>query len=316
MSLTVPVEATKASRPRQGLLTAGVVAFAFLAIILWSYWPTLVAMAKKWWNDPQYSQGYLVPLFALLVLYLRRDKIKDAVPTVDFRGLILIIIGLALHVFSGYFNVDWVDGMSLLPVIAGLFWLLGGLPFIRWAWPAILFLVFMVPLPYSVETGLGYPLQRVATLGSVFMLQTAGFPAVAEGNVIFLTQSRIGVVEACSGLSMLLIFFALATAVVMLYQPPWLDRLVIILSAVPIAIVTNILRITATGIAQELFGEEAAEKIFHDWAGWLMMPVALGFLGLVMWLFRALVPLKEANPKTHVGSASIKEMKRRQMRMT
>ena len=242
-------------------MTVSSVALLLLACFLWGYWPTLASMAKKWWNDPQYSQGYLVPFFSVFVLYLRRNKISRMFfQSLTIEAYRLIVIGLATHIGCGYFNVDWIDGLSILLVIGGLFWVLGGLAYLRWAWPAILFLFFMIPLPYSVETGLAYPLQRVATVGSVYLLQTAGFPAVAEGNVIFLSQSRIGVVEACSGLSMLLIFFAISTAMVMIYQPPWLDRLVLILSSIPIAIVSNILRITATGLAQELFGEEAAGK--------------------------------------------------------
>lgn len=313
VSSTTAPEATSTGYARPNLLGMLAVAALFLAVSIWAYLPTILAMASKWWNDPQYSQGYLVPVFSLLVLYLRRNKVKDAQPVVDIRGLLLIIPGLAAHVVSGYFNMDWVDGMSILPVLAGLFWLLGGLPYLYWSWPAILFLVFMVPLPYSVETGLGYPLQRIATLGSVFLLQTSGFPAVAEGNIIYLSQSRIGVVEACSGLSMLLIFFALSTAMVILYQPPWLDRIVLIVSAIPIAILVNVVRITITGMAQEWFGEEIAQKIFHDWAGWLMMPAALGLLVLEMRLLRKLAPMKEVKPRSHVGSASIKEMHRRQL---
>lgn len=311
MSTTVPADSAMSGKNNKNLALFCTGATLLCGAAIWSYWTTLVAMAGKWWNDPQYSQGYLVPLFSLLVLYLRRNLIAGITPKTDFRGLILIAAGMAVHVLCGYFNADWIDGVSFLPVIAGVFWLLGGWGYFRWSWPAVMFLIFMIPLPYTVETGLAYPLQRIATIGSEYLLQTFGFSAVAEGNVIFLTQGRIGVMEACSGLSMLLIFFALATAMVILYQPPWLDRIALIVSAVPIAIVVNILRITATGIAQEVFGAEAAEKIFHDWAGWLMMPVALAFLGLEIWLLRKLFPLKEVKTKAHAGTASIREMKRR-----
>jgi len=282
-----------------------------IAAVIWSYWTTLVAMATKWWNDPQYSQGYLVPVFSAYILYQRRDALKGVPLQMDIRGLLLILAGLLIHIGCGYFNSDWIDGASLLVVISGLFWLMGGLPAFRWSLPAVLFLIFMVPLPYTVETSLAYPLQRIATLGSEFLLQTFGVAAVAEGNIIYLSQSRIGVVEACSGLSMLLIFFALATAVVIIYQPPWFERIVLILSAIPIAIVVNIIRITATGIAQETFGEEFAEKIFHDWAGWLMMPVALILLGLELWIMKKLMPLQPEKPahQHHMGAIGIKSIK-------
>jgi exosortase len=233
--------------------------------------------------------------------------LKGATPKPDFCGLLLIASAALLHVISGYLNLDWIDGLSLLPLVGGFFLLIGGWLLLYWAWPSVFFLIFMVPLPYSLETALAYPLQRTATLGSTFLLQTFGFPALAEGNVILLSQSRIGVVEACSGLSMLLIFFAIATAIVILYQPPWLDRIILLLSAIPIAVMVNILRITVTGMSQEWFGEEIAEKIFHDWAGWLMMPAAFGLLALEVWLLRALFPFidpfKEKKPLAIPGLA-------------
>ncbi len=262
-----------------------------LAAIFWSYWPALVAMQSKWQNDPQYSQGYLVPVFSMYILYLRKAMVQNVALQADTRGLLLIALGMGLHILCGYFNVDWIDGLSLLISIAGVFWLVGGLKALRWSWPAIAFLVFMLPLPHRVETGLGYPLQRIATIGSEFLLQTMGISAVAEGNVIFLSSSRIGVVEACSGLSMLLIFFALAVAIIILFQPAWPERIVLLLSAIPVAVGTNVLRITATGAVQEIFGEEIAEKVFHDWAGWLMMPVAFALLLLVLWLYQKVFPL-------------------------
>lgn len=285
-------------------------AIPLLVAIIWSYWPALVAMQSKWQNDPQYSQGYLVPLFSLYVLYLRKALIQNVAIAPDSRGLLLIALGLGLHIFCGYFNMDWIDGVSLLICIAGIFWVLGGLKALHWSWPAVAFLVFMLPLPYRVETGLGYPLQRIATIGSEFLLQTMGISAVAEGNVIFLSNSRIGVVEACSGLSMLLIFFALAVAIIIMFQPAWPERIVLLLSAIPVAVGTNVLRITATGAVQELFGEEIAEKIFHDWAGWLMMPVAFALLLLVLWLYQKVFPLVKDDTTTLGHNQVLKMIKR------
>jgi exosortase len=292
-------------KPVISLAFYGIAALFFCGCLVWAYWPTLTAMAYKWQNDPQYSQGYLVPVFSALLLYLRRDMVRKSVTGIDLRGLVLIIFGAGLHVLTAYFNLDWVDGASLIPVVGGFFLLLGGPTFLKWAWPGVFFLIFMVPLPYSVETALGYPLQRIATVGSTFLLQTAGISAISEGTVILLSQSKIGVVEACSGLSMLLIFFAIATAIVILYQPPWLDRICLLLSAIPIAVIVNILRITATGMSQEFFGVEFAEKIFHDWAGWLMMPVAFGLLALEIWVLKVLFPVQDLSRKKPLGIPSL-----------
>jgi exosortase len=302
---------TKPIPANEGTNNVGwMLAIPLLAAIIWSYWPALVAMQSKWQNDPQYSQGYLVPLFSLYILYLRKAMVQNVGLNVDTRGLLLIALGLGLHIFCGYFNVDWIDGVSLLISIAGVFWLLGGLKALNWSWPAVAFLVFMLPLPHRIETGLGYPLQRIATIGSEFLLQTMGISAVAEGNVIFLSNSRIGVVEACSGLSMLLIFFALAVAIIIMFQPAWPERIVLLLSAIPVAVGTNVLRITATGAVQEIFGEEIAEKVFHDWAGWLMMPVAFALLLLVLWLYQKVFPLVSQSSTAVEHSQVLKVIKR------
>ena len=103
-------------------------------------------------------------------------------------------------------------------------------------------------------------------------------PALAEGNVIRLNEHEIGVVEACSGLRMMVVFFALATAVVLVTQRHWIDKTLIIASAIPIALISNITRVTATGIMYEVGQAELAQHFFHDVAGWLMMPLALGML--------------------------------------
>ena len=264
--------------------------FALIVVALvavgWAYWTTLATMGAKWWTDPQYSQGFLIPLIAGLLLYLRREDLKAAMGPPDLRGFVPLVVGLGLHVLSGRLYIDFLDGLSLLPSLAGLVWLGGGWPLLRVAWPAIAFLAFMLPLPYTLETNVSLPLQPMATRGSTYLLQTVGIPAMAEGNIIVLSHSRIGVVEACSGLSMLLVVIALAVAFAIIVRPPWLDRIVLVASAIPLAVFVNILRITVTGIVQETWGTQGPEEIAHEWAGWLMMPAACGLFILEIWLLR------------------------------
>lgn len=198
--------------------------------------------------------------------------------TPSWWGLALLAGGLALRFAGTLTYFDWLSAAAIIPCLAGMVILAGGWTAFRWAWPALGFLVFMIPLPYRIEVALAQPLQRVATVTSTYALQTFGFPAFAEGNVIRMGDTRIGVVEACSGLSMLLIFFALATAVVLVVQRHWLDKIIILLSAVPVAIVANVIRITVTGMLYQVAGPRLAELVFHDLAGWLMMPLALALL--------------------------------------
>jgi exosortase len=276
---------------RPALLRVGILG----AALLWSYWPTLASMARTWTGDPQYSHGYLVPLFAVVLLWWRGREVDFAALRPSAWGYAVLAAGTLLRLGGAFFYYEWFDALSLLPVLAGLFLLLGGWRGLRWAWPAIGFLVFMIPLPHFAAFALAWPLQRTATAASTYALQTLGYAAMAEGNVIVLGELRLGVVEACSGLSMLMVFFALAFAMALVVSRPLWQRAVIVASAVPIALASNVLRITATGVLFMTAGRGAADLFYHDLAGWFMMPVALALLWLeLLYLARLVVPLPPA----------------------
>jgi exosortase len=265
-------------------------------VLLWVYAPTLTAVAQRWGQDPNYSHGYLVPLFAAFLLWSRRDLLAGAASRrPSWWGALLLAAGLALSATGTYLYLGWLKGLSLLPCLAGLAVLLGGGAALRWSWPAIAFLGFMIPLPYRLEVALTQPLQRLGTLASTYALQTLGFAAFSEGNVICLGRARIGVVEACSGLSMLVIFFALSAAVALLVRRPLWERLFLVASAVPIALLANVTRITVTGMLHEVAGPELADLVFHDLAGWLMMPLALGLLWVELRLLSWILPAPRAD---------------------
>lgn len=263
--------------------------------LAWSYYPTFGSLVQTWIRDPQASHGFVVPVVALLLLWVWRQSLPSPIGPVPaaeaWWGVAFLLAGAALRLVGAYYYLPACDGYSLLPSLAGICLLGGGWPTLRWAWVALVYLIFMLPLPFQVETALSGPLQRVATLTSTYALQTLGFPAVSEGNVIVMGDARIGVVEACNGLGMLMAFFATSSAMALVIQRPWLDRLVLFFSAIPIGIVVNVLRITATGVAHQTLSPELADKFFHDVAGWLMMPLALLALWLELLLLdRLLVP--------------------------
>ena len=248
--------------------------------LLWTTWPIWRAMSERWSTDPRYAHGYLVPAFAAVLLWLRRDRLNGLELGPSWWGVLLILSGLALQLSGSFFFYEWVEAASLIPLAAGSCVLLAGVGSLRWSWPAVGFLAFMIPLPYRLEGMMAHPLQRVGTKISTYALQTLGLPAIAEGNVIQIDDVQIGVVEACSGLGMIFTFVAMSAGVAILAQRPLLDRLAILASAVPISIAVNVLRITATGVAHRVSGSAAAGMIFHDLAGWLMMPAALALLWL------------------------------------
>jgi exosortase len=263
-----------------------------VAGLTWSHWNDLLEMAQHWAHDPQYSHGYLVPVFCLGLLWQRRALLRESSAAPAWLGVPVLVAGIGLHLGGAYFYYVWFDDLSLLPSLAGLVLVLGGwarLAAWRWAWPAIAFLVFMIPLPYRLEVSLAGPLQRIAVISSTYLLQTFGLPAVAEGNIILLSEARIGIVEACSGLRMLVVFFALSSAVALVIRRPFWEKALVVVSAVPIALVVNVIRITVTGFLHEQVSSAVANAVFHDFAGWLMMPAALGLLWLELIYLRHLL---------------------------
>jgi exosortase len=263
---------------------------------LWAYWPTLIGLSRRWSEDPQYSHGYIVPFIALILLWHRRERFPEWGGCIWWWGLIPLLGGAGLRLAAAWLHVDWIDAASLLVTLGGVCTLVGGPPLLRWAWPAGVILCFMLPLPYQAEVALAQPLQRIATVASTYALQTIGFPAVAEGNIIHIDDLRIGVLEACSGLGMLMTFFALSTAVALIVQRPLLERVILTVSAVPIGVCVNVARITATGILHKTVGSTVANAVFHDLAGWLMMPLALALLWLEMRYLYRLFPTPAPAP--------------------
>jgi exosortase len=283
---------TKASSLSLSLL---VPAAGLGALCLWVYGPTLGILAQRWASDPQYSHGYLVPLFAVAMLVMRREQRQAVVWNWSWLGVPLFLLALGLRLLADYLYFDWLDAASFLFCVAGVFALLGGLAALRWSWAAVAFLAFMIPLPFRVERALAYPLRTVATQASNYVLQTLGLPALAEGHTIVLNDVRLGVAEACSGLSMLVIFAALSTAVAITIRRPLLDRIIILCSAAPVAVLANVARITVTALMHQWVGREWADLVFHDLAGWLMMPFALLLLGAELWYLQRL--FVEAAPR-------------------
>ena len=235
------------NRPRT-LLAAGLIA---TAAVVWAYWSTLTDVAERWATDPQYSHGFLVPLFSGYLLWSRRRSLTAADVRPSWWGVGIVLVGIAARLAGHFFYQPWLDAGSLLIVLFGIAMAIGGRRALVWAAPAIVFLAFMLPLPYRCQLMLGGTLQRIATLASTYALQTLGVPAVSEGNVILLSETRLGVVEACSGLSMLMTFLALATAVAILARRSWPETILVVLSALPIAVLANVVRITVTGLLYE-----------------------------------------------------------------
>jgi exosortase len=254
--------------------------FVVLTSLLWAFWSTLGETAERWVHDPLYAHGFLVPVFALGLLWARWGEFKAQQVSPSWWGLPVLVGAAALRLLGAYFHFNWLDAISLLPCLAGLCLVIGGYQTLRWAWPAVLFLAFMIPLPFKVGEALADPLRALATPVCTFVLQTLGLPALAEGNRILMNDVDLDIVGQCSGLRMLVTSFALSTAVALMIRKPLWERLLIVASALPIALAANMARITATGILLETAGDRISHHAVHEGAGLAMMPLGLVLLGI------------------------------------
>jgi exosortase len=260
-----------------------------LLVFFWAYWGTLFSLVQAWMNEPDYSHGVLVLPIAIYFLYARRDRYPGISPGFGYLGMLLLLLSLGLRVAGGLYYIDSLDGWSIPLWIAGTVWVLGGWRLLAWCWPSVFFLYFMIPMPWKLENFFSQPLQAVATKVSTFMLQSLMQPALSQGNLIFLDEHRLEVAEACSGMRMFMGFFALCFAYLILIKRPAWQKVVLVISVVPIAILSNSLRVTITGLLYQAVGEEGAMQFSHDFAGYVMVILAAAFMGLVLWYMNKLV---------------------------
>jgi exosortase len=264
------------------LTAASVISLALMpAAIVWAYWPTIGYLVHEWEQKPDYSHGYLVLPIAAVFLWARRGAFPHSAARASLWGLAILLVAGLIRAAAGLFYLQPVDGWTLPISIAGAVLLVGGWQVLRWSLPSVVFLWFMVPIPYSAERWLSVPLQALATKLSTACLVCLGQPAIAEENVILLGDHRLFVEEACSGLRIFVGIFALAFAFVLFSRWSWWQKALVMAAVFPVAIVANVSRIVVTGLLQELASSEAAHKFSHDIAGFVMIP----FAAALFWLF-------------------------------
>jgi exosortase len=275
-------------------------ALALLGIVfLWAYWSTFVDLVHTWNTVPDYSHGYIVVPLALLFLWLRRDSMPQPSGP-GWGGVLIVLAALAMHLYGAVYYLAPLNGWSMSLWLTGAIWLVLGRSFCLWCLPGTLFLLFMVPLPYSLETAFRQPLQRIATEVSCWMLQSLGIPAVAAGNVISTETAELEVAQACSGLRIFVSIVALAFAYAVVVRRPWWNKVLIMCSVLPIAVLANALRVTLIAVADPYLSSQEAHRLVHDFAGWLVIPVAAALMGAFIWYLGKLL--------TQVHSASAREL--------
>lgn len=255
-----------------------VVALVVLGMLtLWAYWPTFVWMEDQWRNEPDYSHGYLILPLALVLLYKRIDLMPNSGLVLEWGGISLLFLAVALRVVGRLTYMDFLDGWTIVPWVAGLVWLFCGKKMLWWSLPSVVFLLLLTPMPYRFETLLSFKLQGISTVLSSIVLRILGFPAITEGNTIWIGDNHLLVEEACSGLRIFMGMVAMGFFFAALTRRSWLDRAVILACSAPIAIIANAIRVTLTGMAYYWFDEKRAHAA-HDQLGIVMIFIGAGML--------------------------------------
>ncbi len=291
MTGSAPIQLYNSSPDARRHLIAMLAAGGLLsAALVWSYWSTLIDLTRDWRRDENYSAGQLVPLASLYLVWQERKTLAGCWVRVCWWGAGLILLGQLARAYGLLFLYESAERYSMVVTVAGVVMLVAGSEvFHRLRW-VLLFLFLMVPLPGQVHNAVSGPMQDQATAGAVFFLELIGLTVAREGNVILLNDVvPLTVAEACSGLRMLTAFVVVGCVLAYLVNRPAWQRVVLVVSTVPVAIACNLVRLVITAVLFLVVSGETAEKFFHDFAGWTMMPMAVACLALELWLMSRLV---------------------------
>ena len=225
-----------------------------IALLVYCYFNMLTYTAVSWKN-PLYSHGYLVPAFAAFLFYVRFKPLKHVDAGERWIGVAIIVFSLGVRLWASNYDLNPFDRLSFVGALLGVCQLVGGTSMVIWAGPAMAFLLFMFTMPSVIEHSVLLFLQKLAAITSALLLQLLGSPALRDGNRIMIDQVPLEVADACSGLRMSTIFGAMSLAMAILIKRPWWDRFVILLSAIPIALATNVIRITITALIFMVFSD-------------------------------------------------------------
>ncbi|MGD0599184.1 MAG: VPLPA-CTERM-specific exosortase XrtD [Terriglobales bacterium] len=253
-------------------------AAVLLLLIAWLYASILARLFLQWvgpHHDANFEHGIFVPLFALFVLLQDRKKLLAISSSPSWAGLPLIVLSLLVLVLGVWGAEIFLARTSLLILLAGVIILFQGWRFFRAVLFPWAFLILMIPPPTLILQQVTFPLQLLASRLATGLLRLVGVPVLRQGNMIVLAAMPLDVAEACSGIRSLLTLVTLAIIYGYLMETRKWVRVVLALSAVPIAVAANSFRVFGTGLLVQYWDPDKAEGFFHTFEGWLIYVVAL-----------------------------------------
>jgi exosortase len=306
---------------------------AVISVVIFAYATVLPKLARNWWVDENYSHGLLIPFIIGAILWLQRDNLKNVeTRPAPFWGASAIVLALVM-LWSGVAGAElYTQRISLVLLLAGIviyFW--GGRLLKHLLVPGLL-LLLAIPIPAIIFNKIAFPLQLFASRCAVWSMSVLGIPVLRQGNVIelkplnALETKKLEVVEACSGIRSLMTLLTLAVVFSYFSYPreddsnqdqglaAWLKSygfwrsVILVLSAIPIAILTNALRVSGTGVLSHYYGTRVADGFFHTFSGWVIYIVAFLMLFGVGWILdRFFSRTAESTNSERQSQASVRE---------
>ncbi|MBE0414689.1 VPLPA-CTERM-specific exosortase XrtD [Yoonia sp.] len=244
------------------------------------------------WQLPEYSHGPLIPVLSAL-LFLRHMKTVPIDPGPKrnrWPGLVLVVFSLAFGGLGILAGIDDIVAYALILWVGGMFLISWGWS-IGWRfWPGVVHLALMLPLPGVIYYKTTTYLQFVSSELGVWFLKLLSVPVFLDGNIIDLGVIRLHVAEACSGLRYMFPILSFSYIFAALYQGPGWHRVVLLLSAVPIAIVMNSIRIAVAGIIVQYYGDAWLDGFTHFFEGWVIFLACIIILFMLAWLLLFIHP--------------------------
>ena len=261
---------------------------ALVCLLGLTYAETFTWMRERW-DAPAsyYSHGYLIPLVAAFLVWRKREELEDD--------------SSAVQLMAALWRVHFLSGFSLVTVLIGLAFLLYGRRTGKATLFPLLFLLSMVPLPLVLIAGLSLRLKLLAAECAVRLLDVFRVAVVREGSSIYYPGSSLVVDDTCSGLRSLVVLLTLGAMVSYLAPLNRVSKALILLAAVPSAIVANMFRVVCLCVLAKGFGTDVARGWAHDLAGMVTFAIALALLTGVRSTLQRVQPVVAAGPTSSEG---------------
>ena len=229
-------------------------------------------------SDSYYSHGFIIPIVSLFLIYQHKETLAKLEPSPSLIGLIVLISALLLHILGTILYVFSVSGFSIFFLIIGLTLYMFGKEITKTIWFPLIFLVFMFPMPEAVISLVSFPLKIFAAKAGVWVTSIFGIPIYLEGFNITIPAGQLLVGNPCSGLRSLIAFMALGSIFAYLSSVSMPKKWLIFIISIPIALLSNIVRIPILILVSNFWGLEAAapDTFIHTGSGILVF--VLGFI--------------------------------------